>query len=74
MAAAPESRWGEKLLKEILVTAVRTDILDEKDLQSVVVDTTVQEKAIAFPTDSPLYHKARGALKRRFKRRMPSSW
>jgi hypothetical protein len=28
------------------------------------VDTTVQEKAIAFPTDARLYHKARRALVR----------
>ena len=28
------------------------------------VDTTVQDKAIAFPTDARLYHKARGALVR----------
>jgi IS5 family transposase len=54
----------EKLLKEILATAVRTDALDEKDLQCVVVDTTVQEKAIAFPTDARLYHKAREAVVR----------
>jgi len=54
----------EKLLKEILATAVRTDALKEKDLQCVVVDTTVQEKAIAFPTDSRLYQKAREAVVR----------
>ncbi|OIQ65024.1 hypothetical protein GALL_534210 [mine drainage metagenome] len=30
----------------------------------VNVDTTVQDKAIAFPTDARLYHKARGALVR----------
>lgn len=54
----------EQLLKEVLATAVRTGALDEKDLQCVVVDTTVQEKAIAFPTDSRLYHKARQAVVR----------
>lgn len=54
----------EKLLKEILATAVRTDALNEKDLQCVVVDTTVQEKAIAFPTDSRLYQKARETVVR----------
>lgn len=54
----------EQLLKEVLATAVRTGALDEKDLQCVVVDTTVQEKAIAFPTDSRLYHKAREAVVR----------
>ncbi|MGE0887069.1 MAG: hypothetical protein AB7P14_26400 [Blastocatellales bacterium] len=49
----------EHLLKQVLATAVRTGALDEKDLQCVIVDTTVQQKAIAFPTDSRLYHKAR---------------
>lgn len=33
-------------------------------LTVVNVDTTVQDKAIAFPTDARLYHKARGALVR----------
>jgi IS5 family transposase len=33
-------------------------------LAVVNVDTTVQDKAIAFPTDARLYHKARGALVR----------
>ncbi len=54
----------EQLLKQVLATAVRTGALDEKDLQCVIVDTTVQEKAIAFPTDSRLYHKAREAVVR----------
>jgi len=34
----------------------------EKHLERVNVDTTVQEKAIAFPTDARLYHKARRIL------------
>jgi len=33
-------------------------------VERVNVDTTVQEKAIAFPTDARLYHKARRALVR----------
>lgn len=36
-------------------------------LAVVNVDTTVQDKAIAFPTDAKLYHKARGALVRMVK-------
>ena len=35
----------------------------------VNVDATVQDKAIAFPTDAWLYHKARGALVRLAKQR-----
>ena len=52
----------EKLLKEVLATAVRSGALAEKDLQCVIVDTTVQEKAVAFPTDARLCHKARVAV------------
>ena len=54
----------EQLLKELLATALRTGALDERDLQQVNVDTTVQEKAVAFPTDARLYQKARVAVVR----------
>ena len=54
----------EKLLQEILSTAVRSGALAVKDLARVNVDTTVQEKAIAFPTDARLYEKARTAVVR----------
>ena len=49
----------EKMLKELLSTAVRSQALDARDLDRVNVDTTVQEKAVAFPTDARLYEKAR---------------
>ena len=54
----------EQLLKESLAVARRTGILKARELKRVIVDTTVQEKAIAFPTDARLYHKARRALVR----------
>ncbi len=38
-------------------------------MERVNVDTTVQEKAIAFPTDSRLYHKARVLLVKAAKKR-----
>ena len=38
-----------------------------QELEKVNVDTTVQETAIAFPTDASLYHKMRAALVRRAK-------
>jgi IS5 family transposase len=37
-------------------------LLTEKHVERVNVDTTVQEKAIAFPTDARLYHKVRRVL------------
>jgi transposase, IS5 family len=54
----------ESLLKETLDTARRQQALKEQEVERVNVDTTVQEKAIAFPTDARLYHKARRALVR----------
>lgn len=52
----------EKLLIETLETAKREGHLTQKHMERVNVDTTVQEKAIAYPTDSRLYHKARVLL------------
>jgi transposase, IS5 family len=52
----------EKLLTETLSTAKREQALGDSEIKRVTVDTTVQEKAIAFPTDARLYHKARRAL------------
>jgi IS5 family transposase len=54
----------EKLLKETIEVAKREKELKSKDLERVNVDTTVQEKAIAFPTDARLYYKMRSTLVR----------
>jgi IS5 family transposase len=67
------SRWrkrvGAERLEKLLETTIRTALqfkaLRPQELQKVNVDTTVQEKAIAFPTDARLYHKMRVALVRR---------
>ncbi|MEM7062696.1 MAG: IS5 family transposase [Cyanobacteria bacterium P01_B01_bin.77] len=56
----PES--VEKLLKEVLQVALEQRALKPREIERVNVDTTVQEKAIAFPTDARLYDKARCAL------------
>lgn len=55
---------SEQLLKESLAAAQREAVLTAPEIKRVNVDTTVQEKAIAFPTDARLYHKARQALVR----------
>ena len=52
----------EQLLGETLETAKRGEQLTEQHMERVNVDTTVQEKAIAYPTDARLYHKARVLL------------
>jgi IS5 family transposase len=52
----------EKLLEETINIAKREMFIDFFELQRVNVDTTVQEKAITFPTDAKLYHKMRRLL------------
>jgi len=47
----------EVLLSETIATALREKYVTERQCQSVTVDTTVQEKAIAYPTDARLYYK-----------------
>ena len=58
----------EQLLKATIDTAVAIKAVKPKDLERVIVDTTVQEKAIAHPVDSRLLeiarHKVVSAAKR----------
>lgn len=56
------SEGVEHFLQELLLTAKRAGALKESHLNKVNVDTTVQEKAIAFPTDARLYYKMRDLL------------
>jgi len=60
------TRWRQRLgeeqiaalLQESLSVAHRAGAIETKDLERVVVDTTVQEKAVAHPTDARLTHRA----------------
>jgi transposase, IS5 family len=60
------TRWRQRLgegelvalLQESLSVARQTGAIENKDLERVAVDTTVQEKAIAHPTDARLCHRA----------------
>ena len=60
------TRWRQRLgeeqiaalLQENPSVAHRTGAIETKDLERVVVDTTVQEKAVAHPTDARLTHRA----------------
>ena len=52
----------ERLLKETINLGLQTGAVSKRDLQRVTVDTTVQEKAVHFPTDVRLCHKAREEL------------
>ena len=59
-------RMGEErlsaLLQESLAVAVKTGAAKPADFTRAVVDTTVQEKNVAFPTDAKLIHRARERL------------
>jgi IS5 family transposase len=59
-------RMGEErlmaLLQESLAAATRLGAAKPADFRAVIVDTTVQEKAITFPTDAKLMHRARERL------------
>src|SRR5665213_2104795 len=61
-------RMGEEkllaLIQESLAVAARTDALKPSDLARVIVDTTVQPKAVMFPTDARLINRARERLVR----------
>lgn len=52
----------EELLAQTVQLAVQLKLIRKKDLQTVVVDTTVQSKAVARPTDSRLLEVARSKL------------
>jgi IS5 family transposase len=54
----------ELLLSATIDAAIESKAVKRRDLKRVTVDTTVQEKAIAFPTDSRLYNRARERLVR----------
>jgi IS5 family transposase len=66
------TRWRQRmgedklvaLIQESLAVATRMGAAKPADFQQVVIDTTVQEKAIAFPTDAKLMHRARERLVR----------
>jgi len=61
-------RLGEKgvesLLSATIAAAIESKAVKARDMKRITVDTTVQEKAIAFPTDSRLYNRARQRLVR----------
>jgi len=66
------TRWRQRigadelaaLVQESLAAAHRGGALRPQDLERITVDTTVQPKAVAFPTDAKLMHRARERLVR----------
>lgn len=53
---------AEAMLKETIQTGLRMKAIQPTQLQRVNVDTTVQTKAVRFPTDARLYNRARERL------------
>lgn len=70
------SRWRKRigademelLLAESLVVAVKTKAVNQRQMERITVDTTVQTKAVAHPTDSHLILRAIEWLNRVAKR------
>ena len=66
------TRWRQRmgedklrfLLKETVIVARRMGLLKRGELKTAILDTTIMEKAIAFPTDSRLYFKSLQSLVR----------
>jgi IS5 family transposase len=64
------SRWrrrigeqGAELILKLTVPAdLKTKAVQPSSLERIIFDTTVQEKAVAFPTDSGLYNRSRVRL------------
>lgn len=69
------TRWRQRqgedrlqaLLQESLAVAVKVGAAKPRDFTQAIVDTTVAEKNIAFPTDAKLIHRARERLVRQAK-------
>jgi len=59
-----EEKKLQALLQESLAVATRTEAMKPADLARVIVDTTVQPKAVMFPTDAKLVNRARERLVR----------
>jgi IS5 family transposase len=62
------------LFQETIAAAQRENLLRRSDASRAIVDTTIMEKAIAFPTDARLYQKARRTLVREAKREEVLPW
>lgn len=53
---------GEKLLAQTIEVGLKSRTVKTRDFKRVTVDTTVQEKAVSFPTDSKLLNRSRERL------------
>ena len=68
--ASSMTRWrqrlgeagAEQMLRETIAAGIRMGAIRSADLKRINVDTTVQTKAVRYPTDARLYHRWRGRL------------
>jgi IS5 family transposase len=75
--ASSMTRWrkrvgesgAERLLKETIQAGLKLKVVKGTQLKRINVDTTVQEKAIRFPTDARLYDRSRERLVKAAKER-----
>ena len=60
---------AEEMLSATIKTALQMKVVKRSEFKTLNADTTVQEKAITYPTDSKLYYRARAKLVTEAKRR-----
>jgi IS5 family transposase len=68
--ASSMTRWrqrlgeagAEQMLRSTIETGIKMGVIGPAQLKRINVDTTVQTKAIRFPTDARLYHRCRERL------------
>jgi len=68
--ASSMTRWrqrlgeagAEQMLRETIATGIRMGSIRAAQLKRINVDTTVQTKAVRYPTDARLYHRCRERL------------
>src|SRR5208337_2387383 len=56
------AKGAERLLAETVKLGLKTGTVTKNEIEKINADTTVQEKAVRFPTDTQLCHKAREEL------------
>lgn len=74
--ASSMTRWrqrlgesgAEQMLRETIAAGIKMGAVRAADLKRINVDTTVQTKAIRYPTDARLYHRCRERLVRAARR------
>jgi len=68
--ASSMTRWrgrlgeagAEQMLRETIAAGIKMRVIRPADLKRINVDTTVETKAIRYPTDARLYHRCRERL------------